>query len=272
MKKNLSIVLLAMLCLAGLGFAQKIPADGLYFAQDADFSASGWKEQVIVRVRAGKIASVSWNGVPNTGVADKLSAVASGAYPMVKAGKAKAEWDVQAKTVENFLIKTQNIGFNAFDDKGHTDAISGASISVSGFFTLVKAALASKPIAAGAYKKDGWYFKQEADFAKNSGWKDSVLITVVNGRIVDVIWNGTSQDKAKKSKLVESLAGRYGMEKSAKAGAWHLQAKAIQDAILQAQDPAKIALKPTGAAEAVTGASLKASAVTLAIEALAGAR
>lgn len=272
MDRKLALALIATMLVAGIAVGQKMPADGVYFAQDADFSDSGWKEQVVVRVKGGKIASVTWNGVPNSGIADKLSAVASGAYPMVKAGKAKAEWDVQAKAVENYLLKTQNTGFSAFDDKGHTDAITGASIAVKGFYGLVKAALASKPVAPGIYKKDGWYFRQEAEFAKPSGWKDSVLLTVVNGRVVDVIWNGTSQDKAKKSKLVESLAGRYGMEKSAKAGAWHLQAKAVQDAIIKAQDPAKMKLTASGAADAVTGATLKANAVTLAVEALAGAR
>jgi major membrane immunogen (membrane-anchored lipoprotein) len=263
---------LALIGCAGMAVAQKIPADGLYFAQDPAFSDSGWKEQVVVGVKAGKIVSAAWNGISNLGGADKLSVVASGGYPMVKAGKAKAEWDVQAKAVQEYLIKSQNPDFKAFDATGHTDAISGASISVQGFYALVKAALASPPVAPGMYKKDGWYFKQEADFAKGSGWKDSVLITVVNGRVVDVLWNGTSSDKAKKSKLVESLAGRYGLEKSAKAGAWHLQAKAVQDAILAAQDPAKIKLAPSGAADAVTGATIKAGAVTLAVEALAGAR
>jgi major membrane immunogen (membrane-anchored lipoprotein) len=240
---------------------------------DDKFGSSGWKEEVVVTVKAGKIASVVWNGVPNTGIADKLTAVAQGAYPMVKAGNAKAEWDVQAKTVQDYLVKTQDFGFSKYTDaEGHTDAISGASIHVKPFFDLVNKALASAAVPKGIYKKDGWYFKESADFDKSSGWKDSVLVTVVNGTIVDVLWNGTSSDKAKKSKLVEDLAGRYGMEKAAKKGAWNVQAKAVQDAIVKAQDPAKVVLKPDGTADAVSGASIHATAVSLAIDALKTAR
>ena len=81
-----------------------------------------------------------------------------------------------------------------------------------------------------------------------------------------------SSDKAKKSKLVEDLAGKYGMEKAAKKGAWNVQAKAVQDAIVKVQDPAKIALKADGTTDAISGASIHATAVVLAIEALKPAR
>jgi major membrane immunogen (membrane-anchored lipoprotein) len=273
MKKSISLALMLAVGLAGLAFGQVKAKDGLYFAQESSFAKdSGWKDQVVVGVKGGKIASVEWNGVSNLGLADKLVAVATGGYPMVKYGKAKAEWDVQAKAVQDYLLKTQDVGFNKFKPEGTTDAISGASIHVKGFFGLVNAALASAPVPKGIYKKDGWYFAQQADFDKQTTWKDSVLITVVNGTIVDVLWNGLSSDKAKKSKLVEDLAGKYGMEKQAKKGAWNVQAKAVQDAILKVQDPAKIALKADTTPDAISGASLHATAVVLAVEALKAAR
>jgi len=273
MKRSIAIIAALAFGLASLAFGQVKAKDGVYFAIDDKFGSSGWKEEVVLTVQGGKIVSAVWNGVPNSGIADKLVAVAQGAYPMVKAGKAKAEWDVQAKTVQDYLVKTQDVGFSKYkDDAGHTDAISGASINVKGFFELASKALASAPVPKGIYKKDGWYFKDQADFDKTTGWKDSVLVTVVNGTIVDVLWNGTSNDKAKKSKLVEDLAGRYGMEKQAKKGAWNVQAKAVQDAILKAQDPAKIAVKADGTSDAISGASIHVSAVGLAIEALKAAR
>jgi major membrane immunogen (membrane-anchored lipoprotein) len=274
MKKSIAVALILAVGLAGAAFGQIKAKDGVYFAQTTDFPKdSGWKDQVIVTVKSGKITNVVWNGVSNTGVADKLTAVATGGYPMVQFGKAKAEWNVQAKAVVDYLLKTQDIGFSKFSDaEGHTDAISGATIHVKPFFVLVNAALASAPVPKGIYKKDGWYFKDQPDFDKTTTWKDSVLITVVNGRIVDVIWNGTSSDKNKKSKLVEDLAGNYGMEKAAKLGAWHVQAAAVQDAILKVQDPAKIAVKADGTTDAISGASIHVTAVFLAIEALKAAR
>jgi major membrane immunogen (membrane-anchored lipoprotein) len=274
MKKSISLALIVSVTLAGAAFGQVKAKDGVYFAQDKDFAKdSGWKDQVVLTVQGNKITSVMWNGVSNTGVADKLSVIPLGGYPMVKFGKAKAEWNVQAKAVEDYLVKTQDIGFSKYSDaEGRTDAISGATIHVKGFFGLVNAALAAGPVAKGIYKKDGWYYAQQADFDKSSTWKDSVLVTVVNGRIVDLLWNGVSSDKNKKSKLVEDLAGKYGMEKAAKKGAWNVQAKAVQDAIVKVQDPAKIALKADGTTDAISGASLHATAVILAVEALKSAR
>ena len=62
------------------------------------------------------------------------------------------------------------------------------------------------------------------------------------------------------------------MEKAAKKGAWNIQAKAVQDAIIKAQDPAKIAVKADGTTDAISGASIHVTAVALASEALKAAR
>lgn len=273
MKRIIALSLVLSLAVVGLAFGQVKAKDGVYFAQDDTFSSSGWKEQALLTVQGGKIVKATWNGVSNiAGAADKKSYDAAGKYNMVKFGKAKAEWSAQAKAVEDYLVKTQDVGFNKYKDAaGTTDAISGASIHVKAFFDLAKKALASPPIAKGSYK-DGWYYAEQPAFDKNSGWKDSVLVTVVNGSIVDVLWNGTYKDNTKKSKIVEAVEGRYGMAKAAKKGEWNVQAKAVQDAIVKAQDPAKIAVKADGTSDAISGASLHVTAVGLAIEALRAAK
>jgi Major membrane immunogen, membrane-anchored lipoprotein len=271
MKRSIALALALMVGFTGLVFGQVKAKDGVYFAQESEFAKeTGWKDQAIVTVKGGKIVDVKWNGVSNTGVADKLAVVPAG-YDMVKYGKAKADWNVQAKAVQDYVLKTQSTKV-ALKADGTTDAISGASIHVASFLGLIDKALAGAPVAKGIYSKDGWYFAQQAAFDKETGWKDSVLITVVNGSVVDVIWNGTYKDNTKKSKLVEDLAGKYGMEKAAKKGAWNVQAKAVQDAIIKTQDPAKIALKPDTTTDAISGASIHATAVVLAVEALKAAR
>ena len=273
MKRMIALALVMSVGLAGLAFGQITAKDGVYFAQESAYAAdSGWKDQAVVTVKAGKITSIVWNGVSNTGLADKATAVAQGAYPMVKYGKAKTEWNVQSKAVTDYIVKTQDVGFSKFNAEGRTDAISGASIHVKSFFGLVNEALASAPVPKGMYRKDGWFFYQEPAFDKNTGYKDSVLITVVNGTVIDVLWNGVSNNAKKKSKLVEDLAGRYGMEKAAKLGAWNVQAKAVEDAIIKAQDPSKIVLKNDTTTDAISGASLHATAVVLAVQALKAAR
>lgn len=273
MKKSLALMLILAVAFSAVAFAQVKVADGVYFAQDKDFGSSGWKEQVVLTVKGGKIVSANWNGISTiAGAADKKSYDAAGKYGMVKFGKAKAEWSVQAKACEDYLVKTQDAAFNKYKDAaGATDAISGASMHVKGFFDLVAKALASPAIAKGSYK-DGWYYAEQAAFDKNSGWKDTALVTVVNGSIVDVLWNGIYKDNTKKSKIVEAVQGRYGMAKAAKKGEWNVQAVAVQDAIVKAGDPTKIAVKADGTSDAISGASIHVTAVFLAIEALKAAR
>ncbi len=245
--------------------------DGVYFAQSASYPKAGWKDQVIVQVAGGKIVGAVWNGVSNLpGAADKVSFAASGKYGMAKAAK-KGEWDVQAKAAADYLVKTQDVNLSKFSADGKSDAVTGASMTVSEFFGLARKALASAPVAKGDFK-DGWYYAQQKDFDKSSGWKDTVLVTVVNGTIVDVLWNGIYKDTTKKSKLVEAVEGRYGMAKAAKKGEWNVQAAAAEAAIVKAGDPAKITLKPDTTSDAVSGASIHLTVVSLAIEALKTAK
>jgi major membrane immunogen (membrane-anchored lipoprotein) len=266
--KKILLLAIALVSISGLAFAQVDLAkvkDGVYFAEDKDFGSSGWKEQAIIEVANGKIVKVIWNGVSNlAGAADKKTYAASGKYGMVKASKIKAEWDVQAKAVEQFIVKNQDPNFNKFDASGATDAISGASMHVKPFFDLVQQALKSAPVAKGSYK-DGWYYAQSQDFDK-SGWKDSVLITIVNGSIVDVVWNGISKDPNAKSKYVQSVAGTYKM--NAKNGEFHVQSERVAQAIVKAGDPSKIAVKANGTTDAVSGVSISVPVISLAIEAL----
>ena len=273
MKRRMALSLIMAVAMAGIAFGQVKAGNGICFAQDNGFDPqSGWKEQVVVTVAGGKITRVIWNGVSNLGVADRKTVAAAGRYGMKKASKLGLEWDTQAANVEAYLLKSQNPAFDKFKQEGTTDAISGASLHVKVFYDLLKKALSAGPVAKGIYEKDGWYFKEQADYDTPTGWKDSVLITVVNGTIVDVLWNGVNKSPRLKSKLVESKAGRYGMGKAAKKGEWDVQAAAVQAAILKVQDPGKIAVKADGTTNAISGASVHVTAISLAVEALKAAR
>ena len=274
MKRLISLALV-LACVAGTVFAQTDLAkvkDGVYFAQSAKYSNTGWKEQVILTVLGGKITDAVWNGVSNiAGAADKVSYAAAGKYGMIKASKIKAEWDTEAKATTAYLLKTQDINFSKISQDGKTDAIAGATMTISEFFSLAKAALAAAPVAKGAYKS-GWYYAQQAEFDKSSGWKDTALVTVVNGTIVDVLWNGIYKDATKKSKIVEATSGRYSMGKAAKKGEWDVQALAVETAIVKLGDPSRISLKADETSDAVSGASIHLTVVSLAIDALKAAR
>ncbi|HON88487.1 MAG TPA: FMN-binding protein [Spirochaetia bacterium] len=227
--------------------------DGLYFAQDTQYGNSGWKEQVVVEVKGGKIVSVNWNAVSNLGMPDKKTYASQGGYGMAQAAK-QGEWHIQAKRVEDYLIHVQDPSKITYDaTTGKTDVISGATIHVNSFVELVKKALASQPVKKGIYKKDGWFYAAAQEFDK-SGWKETVLVTVVNGTIVDVVWNALPKDPKGKSKLVSSLAGAYPMNGA--QGPWHVQAERMQKALLDKQNPALIAVKSDGKTDAVSGVSI----------------
>lgn len=267
MKRRGLSLLLAVLTITLTAQSYK---DGLYFAQDAQFGSSGWKEQVVIEVKGGKIVRVNWNAVNNLGVQDKKTYAASGMYGMA-AKATQGEWDIQAKRVEEYLIKVQDPAQIAYKAKtGTTDVVSGATIHVNGFVELAKKALAGQPVRKGMYKKDGWFYAAATAFDK-SGWKDTVLITVVNGTIVDVIWNALPSDPKGKSKLVSSIAGTYAMNGA--QGAWHVQAERMQKTLVEKQNPALIPVRADGKTDAVSGVSITVSGfLQLAATALAGAK
>ncbi len=261
MKKSIAALtaLLAIFAVISVGAQAKLK-DGFYFAEESAFQSSGWKDQVVLQVAGGKIVAASWNGVNSLGVADKKTVSAAGGYGMIKASKIGKEWHEQAAIVEKNLVATQNTA---------ADAVSGATMGTKGFYALVKAALASKPVAKGSYAKDGWFYAISPAF-DSTGYKSTALITVVNGTIVSANWNGISKDGGD-SKFVRATKGSYKM--GAKQGEWHVQSPRIAAALIKSQDPAKIALKADGKTDAVSGVSIQVNGfIAVAAEALKAAK
>lgn len=114
--------------------------DGTYYAEADEFAGSGWKDTIRIEIEDGKIVYVDWNAINEEGE-DKKAASISGEYGMVERGGAVAEWHEQAEEVEKFLIETQNPAAITLDDGGYTDAVSGATMRVNGFVSLVNQAL-----------------------------------------------------------------------------------------------------------------------------------
>ncbi|MFS0727692.1 FMN-binding protein [Paenibacillus sp. 1P07SE] len=248
-------------------------ADGLYYAEGEYAEKSGWKEVVALEVQDGNITSVHWNGLHRDGGLDKRTASASGAYGMVAHGGAAAEWHEQAAKAEQFVIQQQNAQSLQPGEDGKTDAVSGVSIGVGEFSALIDQALAAGPVEPGPYK-DGTYLAEAAEFDAKSGWKESVTLTVIGGKIAAVRWNGTHRDGGT-DKVTRSKDGEYGMV--AKGGAqaeWHEQAHIAEQYLLEQQDPAAIVYRAEdGKTDAISGVSIHVDGfVQLADEALAGAR
>lgn len=232
-------------------------ADGVYYAEAADFDEkSGWKEIIAIRVEGGNLTSVNWNGLHRDGGLDKKTSSAAGKYGMVAKGGASAEWHEQAALAEQLLVETQDPAAIAVKDDGTTDAVSGVTIGVDSFVTLADAALSAGPVAAGPYK-DGYYRAEEPEFDAKSGWKYTVDIAVMNGKIVAADWNGVHKDGGDDKDAV-SKSGEYGLV--AKGGAqseWHEQALKAENYLIETQDPTAITYTDDqGHTDAISGVSI----------------
>ncbi|SKA79155.1 Major membrane immunogen, membrane-anchored lipoprotein [Caloramator quimbayensis] len=233
-------------------------ADGIYFAQADDFDAqTGWKDVVTLEVKDGKIVSADWNGANKNGGADKKTVSKEGKYGMKQIGKAQSEWHEQAQKAEAYLIEKQDPKAITYKDaEGHTDAISGVSIHVMSFFKLAEKALANGPVQRGPYK-DGTYHAEQANFDPQTGWKETVDITVINGNIVAANWNGVNKAGGD-DKKTQSAKGIYGMKEKGKAQSeWHEQAQKVEAYLIEKQDPKAITYKDAeGHTDAISGVSI----------------
>ena len=245
-------------------------ADGVYFATEPGFSeSSGWKGVVTLEVKDGKISSVDWNGASINAGKDKKTYSKDGEYKMVEFGKAQAEWHEQAALAEAYLLENQSFeGINYTDNEGHTDSITGVSIHINDFEALVNEALAAGPVGTGKYV-DGAFYAEAASF-DDSGWKENVSLTVINGFIVSANWNGVKQD-SEKDKKTTSIDGEYKMVEFGKAQSeWHEQAMLVEGFLTDVQNLDEITLtNAEGNTDAITGVSIKVGAfVELAKQAL----
>jgi major membrane immunogen (membrane-anchored lipoprotein) len=244
MKKKL--ILISVFLIISTSIFALNQKDGVYFAQEDKFPDSGWKYNVTLVVKNGKITSVSWNGSNINAGDPKIVVSRDGRYGMEAKGGAMAPWWKQAQAVEKQLIKSQDISSITLSDKeGHTDAVSGASIHVAPFVNLVKAALAAGPVGYGPYK-DGVYKAEEAAFGH--GYKYFVEVTVTSGYIVAVHWDAYAEDGGT-NKAQRSKDGEYGMQKNGGSLApWWEEARIVEDKVLNSQS--------VGQPDAISGATI----------------
>lgn len=260
--KKIIVLLVVLLVLTTSVFGANLK-NGVYFAQEGEFADSGWKYNVTLVVKNGKITDVSWNGSNVNAGMDKDTTSRKGLYKMVEYGSAIAPWWKQAEAVEKKLLSTQDIAAITLSDAdGHTDAVSGATIKVSAFVSLVKEALAAGPVGFGPYK-DGTYRAEEAKF--DHDYKYFVDVTITSGYIVAVNWDALAEDGSK-NKEQKSTDGEYNMVAYGDAMApWWEQARAVEAKVIDTQSVRQ--------PDAISGASIGLDPFfTLLNKALAGTK
>ena len=268
MKKYTAVLVVLFMAFSAVTVSAQAMTNGFYFAEQSGYSNSGWKYQAVLEVKGGKIVSANWNAVNRLGVADKKAHAAAGLYGMAKIAK-QGEWDVQAARVEAELLRVQDPARIPLKADGKTDAISGVSVTIKEFTDLAKEALAAGPVPNGSYKTDGWYYAKATSFDR-SGYADTALITIVNGRIVSTVWNAVHKSGGD-SKYVRAIKGTYKM--NAKQGEWNVQSDRVAAELVKLQDPAKYTIKSDSKTDAISGVSITMKEFAdIATEALKAAR
>lgn len=112
--------------------------DGTYEAEEADFDEQGYKDKVTLTIQNDKMTEVIWDAYNENGELKSVLS-ADGIYEMTKGGPT---WQEQAMAITDFLVQNQSTDALTMDEEGKTDAVSGVSISVKDFVTLVKECLA----------------------------------------------------------------------------------------------------------------------------------
>lgn len=106
--------------------------------------------------------------------------------------------------------------------------------------------------ATGKYE-DGIYFAMQDEFSEKSGWKDTVVVTVENGQIIDAEWNSVHKEGGL-DKRTSSEIGEYGMvEKGGAIAEWHEQAELTEQYLIETQDPTGIEWDDEGKTDAIAG-------------------
>lgn len=148
--------------------------------------------------------------------------------------------------------------------------VTGMTACSSGGDTGSETESNAEDVVEPAVYMDGVY-EAEAEAYEN-GWKDKVTITVTEGKIVDVVWNGTAEDGGS-DKKTRSMDGEYPMV--AEGGAqdeWYVQAGRMEQELIDTQSVDAIVVTSDGYTDAVTGVTIHVNGfVALAQEALAQA-
>lgn len=143
-----------------------------------------------------------------------------------------------------------------------------APASVGGYTGIDEPGDTSAPPAQTVWA-DGEYRVQKPEY-DNAGYRAFVELTISGGKITAVSWDADKRD-SDSTKKAESLAGRYVMTEDGPG--WHEQAQTMENALLTAQDPAKLVYNEAdGKTDAYAGVSVAVGEfVELASQALAEA-
>ena len=204
--------------------------DGTYSYESPEFDDNGYKDQVNMTIKDGKITALSWDCVDKDGKL-KSNLSMDGQYVMTEDGP---KWYEQADAVVKYVLDKQSLD-GLINEDGYTDTVASVSINLYGFAGGVEDCLRQSSeggTAAASVNavKDGSYSYESPEFDGN-GYKDQVAMTIQNGKITALTWDCVDKDGKKKSNL--SMNGEYVMTEDGPK--WHEQAESVVAYVLENQ-------------------------------------
>ncbi len=112
-------------------------ADGTYEAEETEFDDQGYKDKVSLTIQDGKMSEVIWDAYNEKGELKSVLS-ADGIYVMTEHGPT---WQEQSIAIADYLLEKQSVDAFSVNEEGITDSVSGASISINDFISLVKECL-----------------------------------------------------------------------------------------------------------------------------------
>ena len=137
--RKLTIILMALLLVGGVVFAEGMWRDGVYTAE-ADSFDHGWKNMVRIVVENGYIVEAHFDALAEEGDKPKYLASVQGEYGMVANSGAEDYWYEQVDRAAAYLLDAQDPGRIVRSGAG-VDALSGVSVTIMPHFELAQEAL-----------------------------------------------------------------------------------------------------------------------------------
>lgn len=148
--------------------------DGVYEAV-SEPAGNGYVSHVTVTIENGAIAKVVWDE-ENDGVWKSVQSE-NGEYVMVEGHPI---WKEQAAAMGAYVVEHQSTDGLNLNDAGKTDAVSGVSVSVGGFVTLVEKALAEASGQTDAPATEDTLGATKVDVISGASVSSKAVIRAIN--------------------------------------------------------------------------------------------
>lgn len=252
-KMGLTLAVLAVVVvLTACGSAT--PNTGDFYQAMGQTEQNGWTYYVAFEMDGTDISSFTFDAVQlkTQESRSKAKLATMGLYNLAPGNV--GEWDVQAKLIEEYIIKNDGVNTITFNEDGTSDAITGATIKYGEIIELMNQAIAAGPVEKGTIT-DAVYFGQMPTGDEDMSTYQ-VAYFVNHDVILGVHLDGTIiQDNVQVFKTDLAAAGEYVLDPTATAS-FLQQLSTLEDFIIKNQGFTNVVVNDEGRTDGITGATI----------------